>query len=77
MNYKRELPYELIFDKKTPERSKNEDINRKRPKKLKNKDVPILKLKRIFRLCKTLWYQFPRFTFQYSIESKLFQQKTK
>ena len=39
--------------------------------------MPILNLKHIFRLPKTLWYQIPRLTFQYSIEKKLFQHKTK
>ena len=39
--------------------------------------MPIFNLKRIFRLCKTLWHQFPRLTFQYSIELTLFLQDTK
>ena len=39
--------------------------------------MPIFNLKHIFRLCKTLWYQFPRLTIQYSIEKKLFLQETK
>ena len=68
----------MIFDKKKAERFKKEEITRKKPKinyKIK-KYVPILNFKRIFRLCKTLWYQFPRFNFQYSIE-KIFRQKPK
>ena len=39
--------------------------------------MPIFNLKRSFRLCKTLWHQFPRLTFQYSIEKNLFLQDTK
>ena len=39
--------------------------------------MPILNLKRVFRLCKTLFYYLPRFTFQYSIELKSILQKTK
>ena len=39
--------------------------------------MPILNLERVSRHYKTLWYYFPRFTFQYSIEKKSFLLKTK
>ena len=38
--------------------------------------MSVFKLKRIFRLCKTLWHQFPRLKLQY-IEWNLFLQETK
>ena len=70
MNYQREVAILTDFCKKTVKRSKNEEINRKAKNKLKKikKYAPIFNLKRIFRLCKTLWNQFPSLTFQYSIE---------
>ena len=39
--------------------------------------MPISHLKRNFRLCKILCYQFPGLTFKHSIDKKLFLQKTK
>ena len=57
---------------------KTKKLQQKKPK-INNKItnyVPILTFKRLFRLCKTLWNQFPRFTFQYSIEKNIFLQKT-
>ena len=39
--------------------------------------MPILNLKRISRLSKTLWYQIPRLTFQYSIEKNTLLHKIK
>ena len=66
MKYQRKVAILTDFDKKTAESFKNEEINRKKPKinLYIKKYVPILNLKRIFRLCKILCYQLPRFTSQ-------------
>ena len=55
------LPYTLILYRKSYQISEN---------------VPILHLKRIIRLSKTLWYQFQRVTYWWSIYQQWFQQKT-
>ena len=49
MNYQRELAILIDSWQKTTERSKSEEINRKKPKiNLKIKNVPILRFKGIF-----------------------------
>ena len=39
--------------------------------------MPILNLKRILRLCKTLWYQFPRLHFNIASKENLLKHKLK
>ena len=64
MNYQMEVAIFIDFWQK----------RRLKDPKIKNYR-PILKLKRIFMLCKTLWYHVARFRFQYSVEKIYFYRK--
>ena len=70
-----------MFDKNTAEISKNEEINRKKAKiNLKNQEIRVnFEFEKHFHAMQNTKYvyQFPRFTFHYSIEIKLFLKKTK
>ena len=70
MNYQKAVAILTDFWQKRRLKDRKKKKLKEKSQKLtkKSRIVPILSLKRILKLCKTLLYQFARFTFQYSIK---------